>query len=104
MAAWTVAARRATNMVQLSSQTTSSLLHRRGLAGAAGNFPALLPSCMPALFYVPCRKRAFRIDSSLLKNLPLLNRFPRKTFESVIETILPVQVYVDIEIQGNLPQ
>ncbi|KAL2594349.1 hypothetical protein AAZV13_12G184900 [Glycine max] len=35
MAAWTVAARRATNMVQLSSQTTSSLLHRRGLAGAA---------------------------------------------------------------------
>uniref|UniRef100_A0A0R0H8L2 Uncharacterized protein n=1 Tax=Glycine max TaxID=3847 RepID=A0A0R0H8L2_SOYBN len=42
MAAWTVAARRATNMVQLSSQTTSSLLHRRGLAGAAAIWNGLM--------------------------------------------------------------
>ncbi|CAJ1956996.1 unnamed protein product [Sphenostylis stenocarpa] len=35
MAAWTVAAHRATNMTQLSTLKTASLLHRRGLAGAA---------------------------------------------------------------------
>ncbi|KAL2331480.1 hypothetical protein Fmac_019061 [Flemingia macrophylla] len=35
MAAWTVAARRATTMARLPSPTTPSLLHRRGLAAAA---------------------------------------------------------------------
>lgn len=35
MAAWTVVARRAATMARLPSPPTASLLHRRGLAGAA---------------------------------------------------------------------
>ncbi|KAK7324606.1 hypothetical protein VNO77_28306 [Canavalia gladiata] len=35
MAAWTVAARRAADMARLSTRRTPSLLHSRGLAGAA---------------------------------------------------------------------
>ncbi|KAJ1381669.1 hypothetical protein SESBI_44948, partial [Sesbania bispinosa] len=35
MAAWTAAARQATNLARLSSPKSASLLHRRGLAGAA---------------------------------------------------------------------
>jgi hypothetical protein len=42
MAAWTAAARQAINIGRLSTPKSTSLLHRRGMAGSAGIFPFIL--------------------------------------------------------------
>jgi hypothetical protein len=39
MAAWTAAARQAINIGRLSTPKSTSLVHRRGMAGSAGIFP-----------------------------------------------------------------